>query len=65
MDSNQMPYYSVAVVRGGVHFSTNNLNCSVFSGGLYKRIGLVFTGYANPNNASADYTGGISGTPGL
>jgi hypothetical protein len=47
-----MPYYSVAAsyVVESIS-STNNLNCSVFSGGLYKRIGLVFTGYANPNNA--------------
>jgi hypothetical protein len=48
------------VVRGGVHFSTNNLNCSVFSGGLYKRIGLAYW-IQTRTTPSADYTGSISG----
>jgi hypothetical protein len=51
MDSNPDAYYITASPRRTWSPSTNNLNCSVLSGGLYKRIGLVFTGYANPNNA--------------
>jgi hypothetical protein len=46
-----MPYYSVAASYVVSPFQHKQFKLfGVLSGGLYKRIGLVFTGYANPNS---------------